>query len=140
MIASHGKLRLHVVSLPHTQVTKDFARCIFTEKVRRFCVMMSELGHDVVLYAGEQVDSSVTELVTCISEEQRTQALGSQLYTSMAFDSTQPFWKRFDDKVIQEMSKRIQPRDFVCLVGGSTQKRIAEAVNKAKAAGKRIVR
>ena len=47
-------MRFHVVSLPHTNTTKDFANCAYTEKVRRFCNMMKGLGHTVYLYAGTE--------------------------------------------------------------------------------------
>ena len=59
-------MRFHVVALPHTQVTKKFSGCAFTEKVRRFCIMMNDLGHEVFLYAGETVEAPVTELITCV--------------------------------------------------------------------------
>ena len=56
-------MRFHVVSLTHTQTTKQFVNCAYTEKVRRFCNMMKSLGHDVYLYAGEQNEAEVTELI-----------------------------------------------------------------------------
>ena len=64
-------MRFHVVSLPHTNTTKDFVWCAYTEKVRRFCNMMKSLGHTVYLYAGTKNEAEVDELITCISEEDR---------------------------------------------------------------------
>jgi hypothetical protein len=78
-----GPMRFHVVSLPHTNTTKDFTSCAFTEKVRRFCIMMTDLGHEVILYAGEQNEAPVTELVTCINEEQRAAAVAWSLHDSL---------------------------------------------------------
>ncbi len=43
-------MRFHIVALPHTQVTKEYAGCAFTEKVRRFVMMMKAQGHTVYLY------------------------------------------------------------------------------------------
>jgi hypothetical protein len=37
-------MRFHIVALPHTQVTKQYAGCAFTEKVRRFVMMMKAQG------------------------------------------------------------------------------------------------
>jgi len=90
-------------------------------------MMMTALGHDVILYAGDQVQSPVAELVTCITEDQRAEAVGGQPYASMNFDNSQPFWEIFQSNVIAALSKRIQPKDFICLVGGSSQKPIADA-------------
>jgi len=64
-------MRFHVISLPHTNTTKDFVWCAYTEKVRRFCNMMKSLGHTVYLYAGTQNEAEVDEFISCISEEDR---------------------------------------------------------------------
>ena len=40
-------MRFHVIALPHTQVTKDFFTCAYTEKTYEFCNMMTSLGHEV---------------------------------------------------------------------------------------------
>ena len=120
-------MRFHVVSLPHTQVTKSFANCAYTEKVRRFCIMMTGLGHEVILYAGEQVEASVTELVTCIYEDQREAACAGGHYTSASFDINLPHWQIFNTNVIREMKQRLQPTDFICLIGGWAHKPVADA-------------
>ena len=120
-------MRFHVVALPHTQVTKEFAGCAFTEKVRRFCMMMTSLGHEVYLYAGEQVDAPVTKLITCISEERRAQAVGNSHYTQASFDTNALHWQIFNANVIRLMQGHLQARDFICLIGGSAHKPIADA-------------
>lgn len=120
-------MRFHVVSLPHTQVTKAFANCAYTEKVRRFCIMMTGLGHEVILYAGEQVEAPVTELVTCIYEDQREAACAGGHYTSASFDTNLPHWQIFNANVVREMKQRLQPTDFICLIGGWAHKPVADA-------------
>ena len=122
-----GPMRFHVVSLPHTNTTKDFTSCAFTEKVRRFCVMMTDLGHEVILYAGSENEAPVTELVTCISEDERQAAVGNNHYTSASFDTTLPHWQIFNNNVIKEMTDRLEPKDFICLIGGYAHKPIANA-------------
>jgi glycosyltransferase involved in cell wall biosynthesis len=123
-------MRFHVVSLPHTQVTKEYSGCAFTEKVRRFCIMMSDLGHEVYLYAGEQVDAPVTKLITCISEERRAQAVGNGHYTQASFDLEALHWRVFNTNVIRLMQQNLEPQDFICLIGGSAHKPIADAYPK----------
>jgi len=119
-------MRFHIVALPHTQVTKEFAGCAFTEKVRRFCIMMHDLGHEVFLYAGEEVEAPVTELITCVSKKQQEAALaGVAHYTQFPFDGW--LWDKFNAKAIAEIADRIEKQDFICLIGGSAQKPIADA-------------
>lgn len=122
-----GPMRFHVVALPHTQVTKEFTSCAFTEKVRRFCAMMTNLGHEVILYAGEKNEAPVAEHVVCISEELRAAAVGTNHYTTASFDTNLPHWQVFNATVIDQMRERLEQKDFICLIGGSAHKPIADA-------------
>ena len=120
-------MRFHVIALPHTQVTQGYFSCAYTAKVHGFVRMMRSLGHEVFLYAGEETTSNPTELITCISEEQRAQAVGSNHFTSTSFDNTLPHWQTFNGNAIKEIAKRIEKKDFICLIGGLAQKPIADA-------------
>jgi glycosyltransferase involved in cell wall biosynthesis len=92
--------------------------------------MMSDLGHEVYLYAGEQVDAPVTKLITCISEERRAQAVGNNHYTQANFDLDALHWRIFNTNVIRLMQSHLQDQDFICLIGGSAHKPIADAYPK----------
>lgn len=120
-------MRFHVVSLPHTQVTEAFSACAFTEKVRKFCIMMMDLGHDVYLYAGEENDAPCTARVVCISEEERVNAVGAGHYSSASFDYNLPHWQSFNTAAIRGIRARIEPHDFICVIGGLAHKPIADA-------------
>ena len=120
-------MRFHVVSLPHTQVTDEYTSCAFTQKIRRFCMMMNGLGHEVILYAGEQNQAPVTEHVACINEDQRAIAVGDAHYTTASFDTNLAHWQIFTANVIEQMAKRLEPQDFICLIGGTSHKPIADA-------------
>lgn len=121
-------MRFHVVSLPHTQTTQDYVACAFTEKVRKFCIMMTSLGHSVYLYAGEQNEAPCNELITCISEEMRAEAVGNKHYTAASFDISLPHWQHFNKNVIEGIKKRATKTDFICVIGGIAHKPIADAI------------
>lgn len=87
---------------------------------------MTSLGHEVYLYAGEQVEAPVTKLITCISEERRAQAVGNSHYTQASFDTNALHWRIFNTNVIRLMQSHLQERDFICLIGGSAHKEIAD--------------
>lgn len=121
-------MRFHVVGLPHTNTTSAFASCAYTEKVRKFCRMMTERGHDVFLYAGAANEAPCTEHIPCISSRERIRAVRACThYTQASFDHTLPYWQSFTKKVILKMKRRIQPRDFICLIAGLANKEIADA-------------
>lgn len=89
--------------------------------------MMKDLGHEVYLYAGEQNEAPCDELVTCITEQERLDGLGSTHFTAASFDIAQPYWNKFLNNVIEELGKRIQEKDFICLIGGTSHKPVADA-------------
>lgn len=120
-------MRFHVVSLPHTQVTQDFSICAYTQKVRRFCIMMKRLGHHVTLYAGEVTDAPCDELVTCISEFERKMAVGTKHFVEASFDRNLPHWQIFNTLAIENIRLRKQPQDFICVIGGIAHQSIASA-------------
>lgn len=120
-------MRFHVVGLPHTQTTLEYTSCAFTEKVRRFCIMMTNLGHEVYLYAGEQNSAPVTELITCITEEQRKEAVGDKHYTNASFNISDPHWQIFINNAIAGIKARAEQKDFLCFIGGAAHQSIANA-------------
>ena len=68
-------MKLHVVSLPHTQTTRRFLHCAYTMKVVKFCKMMLP-DCEVVLYAGDENDAPCTEHVPLFTEAEREQRFG----------------------------------------------------------------
>lgn len=121
-------MRLHVIGLPHTQVTKQFSSCAYSEKTLEFANMMMSLNHEVFLYgAGDKTDANVTQFISCLPEQDRLEAVGDRHYTSASFDNSLPHWQIFNHNAIDAISKIIQPKDFICIIGGTAQKPIADA-------------
>jgi glycosyltransferase involved in cell wall biosynthesis len=120
-------MRFHVVSLPHTNTTLDFTACAYTEKVRKFCIMMKSLGHAVFLYAGEFNEAPCDEHITCITEEERLAAVGNSHYSAASFDWNLPHWQNFNANVTAGIKQRLEHKDFICLIAGYASKPIADA-------------
>lgn len=121
-------MRFHVVNLPHTQTTKAYSPCAYTQKVRKFADMMTGLGHEVILYGSEQNEAHCTENVVCITKaRQKTFGYSSRDdYLKIDFNSD-PIWSFFVPKVVEEMKKRVQPRDIICLITSTPFKPIMDA-------------
>ena len=113
-------MRFHVVSLPHTETTQDYLWCAYTEKVRKFCNMMSDLGHEVILYASQNNEARCSELVICANP-----ALVEEKIPE--FSSTNVHFWAMNVEVIEQMKSRLQEQDFICLIAGIAQQPIAEA-------------
>lgn len=122
-------MRFHVISLPHTQTTEQYASCAFTEKVRKFCIMMHEMkGHEVFLYSGEFNDAPCTEHISCMSEKERSAAVGGTHFSQASFDYSLPHWRHFNHRAANAIRKRAQPQDFICIIGGLAHKQISDAL------------
>lgn len=124
------RFRFHVVSLPHTQTTKEYLPCAYTQKVIKFCEMMKSLGHEVFLYASEDNDAPCDELITCISKAEQKTYFGHNDWKKEFFDikweQTEPYWQIMNARAVVEITKRKQKKDIVCLIGGWCQKPIAD--------------
>ena len=120
-------MRFHVVSLPHTNTTLDFTACAFTEKCRKFAIMMKSLGHTVYVYSGEFNEAPCDEHIPCLTDAERLEAIGDAHYTMASFDYNLPHWRKFNGNVIKGIRERAEQKDFICVIGGLAHKEIADA-------------
>lgn len=120
-------MRFHVCALPHTHTTPKYFSCAYTAKVFFFCRMMKDRGHTVFLYGGEENEAPCDEHVPCVNEHDRLAHIGSSHFTASSFDYSLPFWIKANAKMAEEIGKRAQERDFICVIGGVAQKQIADA-------------
>jgi glycosyltransferase involved in cell wall biosynthesis len=119
-------MRLHVLSLPHTQTTAAYASCAYTQKVRKFCKGMVERGYEVILYSGEENDAVCTEHVPCVFKNE-LKHLAEGHYTSAPFDVNAPLWRIFNKRATDMIREVIQDKDFICVIGGVCHKPVADA-------------
>lgn len=125
------KFRFHIINLPHTQTTHEFDHCAYTAKVRKFCDMMMSLGHEVFLYGSEENEANCTEFISVISKEKQQEFFGGndhkKNFFNITWDPNDAHWQHMNGNAIEEIKKRIQPRDFIGIIGGVCQKKIADA-------------
>jgi glycosyltransferase involved in cell wall biosynthesis len=121
-------MRFHLLGLPHTQLTRAFCACAFTNKIFFFAKMMQSLGHEVFLYAGDQCETDVTEHIVCFTEAERLAHCSGKHYIEASWNANDPGWQTFNDRCIAEIKKRNKPHDFICIMGGSAQKSVADAL------------
>lgn len=125
-------MRLHVLSLPHTQTTSEYLSCAYTQKVVKFSKMMTRHGHEVILYAGEQNEAECSEHVQLLSEEERAGWFGAGFDTVLSplvWDANEPYWKLFNERAVKALRERIDMRnDILCLITGWPQKPVTDAL------------
>ena len=124
-------MTLHVVSLPHTQTNGEYATCAYTEKVRKFCDMMTGRDRKVILYAGEHNTAACDEHVVVVPEERRAARYGTHDLNDLGrggFDfNDQSQWSEMNARAVGEIAKRADPTDLLLLSAGRAQQIIADA-------------
>lgn len=124
--ALYDPLRLHVLGIPHTITSPEFAHCAFTQKVRRFCKFMTEVGHTVYHYGHERSEVVCTEHIT-VSNDQTIAEYTDWKNTSYNGYLNDVCNNEFTANTIPEIKKRFQLRDFILCWYGLGHKRIADA-------------
>lgn len=123
-------MRLHVVSLPHTQTTRAYSWCAYTEKVRKLGGMLHAYDHEMVLYAGPENEAVCAEHVTVVDQSDLDAWFGGNWDTSRVFDQWDPnarCWSEMADHAITAIAKRIRPGDAIGIIAGLCQQKIADA-------------
>lgn len=114
-------MRFHVIALPFTKTNKAYDVCPFTAKVRKFCEMMTGLGHEVFHYGAEGSDVVCTEHVQVISDEEQRQFCGPfdpGALPAVDWAGNAPCWTLTNDRATDAVNRRKKPRDFLCLIAG----------------------
>ena len=126
----YDPFRFHVLGIPHTVTSKEFAHCAYTQKVRRFCKFMTEAGHTVYHYGHERSEVICTEHIT-VSNDRTIRKYADWKKKSYNGNLNDECNKQFSTNAIRELRKRIQLRDFVLCWYGRGHQRIAKAFPKS---------
>src|SRR5438093_3002484 len=62
-------MKIFVLGLPHTQTTRKFSTCAFTQKAWNLCKMLQGRGHEVIHLGVEGSDPPCTENVAVIGAD-----------------------------------------------------------------------
>lgn len=143
MVSSQNKPQLHILSLPHTQLTAEYVSCAYTQKARKLGIMMKNLGYPVFMYGSEEFDNYTAEQgqpymgkypanVTCITKKKQQEFFGSpdqykKVFYNITWGPNDPCWVHFNTNAIKEIKKRIKPGDLILTFSGLCQELVALA-------------
>lgn len=124
--------RIHLVSLPHTLLTRQYDWCAYTAKQRRFISMLARSGDSAIVYGPDIADPDVhenaVEYVPLVFEADRKEWFGqSEWDTKQVFnrwDTEDICWTTMNIRAIEAIRERWQPGDILGLIGGLCQQQI----------------
>jgi glycosyltransferase involved in cell wall biosynthesis len=118
-------MKLHVLSLPWTETTTEFATCAYTQKVVKFGRMMTDAGYDVIVYSGEENNTVCAEHVPVIAREERIRWFGehdqNSVWGHITWDQNHESWRTMNRRAAHEIQMRAEPHDLVLLSAGQSQ-------------------
>ena len=122
-------MRFHVLGLPHTVSSKEYVACAYTQKVVKFCKMMTERGHTVIHYGHEESDLECTEHVNVLSTNDWKISYGDHDWRKhfFKFDVNDHAYQTFYRNAIHEVSVRKQPTDIILPFWGAGVRPICDA-------------
>ncbi len=126
---SSPPLRFHVLAVPHTVTRKDYSACAYTQKVLKFCKMMTDRGHTVYHYGHADSEVAATEHVPITDNALLEQTYGHYDWKKELFkhNTGDLCNKTFVQRAIVEVGKRKQPHDFLLLFWGIGHEAVAKA-------------
>ena len=121
-------MRFHALGVQHTVTSKEYVACAFTQKVLKFCSMMTLRGHTVIHYGHEDSDVECTEHVTVLSREDYNSTYGDHDFRSklFKFDTNDDAYKTFNGNAIREINERKQPGDILLAFWGAGHQAICD--------------
>ena len=119
--------RIHLLALPNVQTTREYSLDGFAAATIRFAKLLKSLNYHVILYGSEENEAPCDEFVSCISKAEQRAGLGASPYQYASINECHVLWQTANPRMIAEIGKRKQPRDFICTIGGASQKPVADA-------------
>jgi glycosyltransferase involved in cell wall biosynthesis len=125
--------RIHVVSLPHTLLTKDYDWCAYTAKVRRFIDMLDMAGVEAIVYGPDIHDTpGATEYNVIVEEEDRLQWFGDAEWDNTRvfdrWDTEDICWRQTNTRAAKQIRQNWRTGDIVGVIGGLCQKQIIDEI------------
>jgi len=112
-------MKLHVLSIPHTITSEDYLSCAFTQKVLKFCKMMTPY-YSIIHYGHENSDVICHEHVSVIDDHILKETYGEYDWKSEFFKHNVDdlAHRTFNENAKYELVNRVEEGDAVLCFWG----------------------
>ena len=129
------RFRIHSPGIPHTETSKAYLPCAFTQKVYNGTGMFTDIGHTTFHYGAEGSTVRCTEHIPVTTHADFVKTYGDVDYwktKEFEHKTNSHVYQEFYKNTITEMRKRMQPGDFLLCWWGLGHKPIVDAVADLK--------
>lgn len=134
-------MRFHLINLPHTETTKEYISCAYTQKVVKFAKMMKARGHEIVLYGGDANEAPCDEFVQIVSRREQRKWFGEKNLDAMypiTWNPNDVHWTTTNKRVIRHIKRgmrdgRYDKTDFLAIIAGNCNQQIDLALPQISA-------
>lgn len=122
------QMRFHVLAIPHTVTSPEYSGCAFTQKVLKFCKMMSIRGHEVLHYGHERSEVVCSTKIDIMDDQILERCYGRYDWRSEGFkhDSSDLAHTIFNMRAAEEVATRKKPGDYLLLFWGLGHSHVAK--------------
>lgn len=122
-------MRIHLLGLAHTETTREYLPCAYTQKVLKLARMLTAAGLEVIHYGGE-VAEVPCEHVPVVTRAVQRECYGEYDWHREFFkhNPTDLAYSTFNANAIREINARKSPDDVLLISFGNYQRVIADAV------------
>lgn len=126
--SSKSPMRFHIPAIPHTVTSNRFNSCAYTQKVRKLCRMLTNLGHEVYHYGCEGSEVVCTEDVPVVSDAYRQQFYPDEgiQERQFSFHTDDEYHRTFHQRTAEAIRQRMGERDLLLCPWGWGHKPIVE--------------
>lgn len=117
-------MTVHIVALPHTDLSKYWGSCAYTAKIRRFAQMLRMSDRECITYGAELTDTPI------VGAADRQRWFGTEQWDrDRVFDLWEPdapHWVQMNTHAASAIADSWQPDDVLALIAGQCQKQIID--------------
>lgn len=122
---------IHIVGLPHTPFDSvNASTCAFTAKAVRMTWMFRSINRDFTVYWGGDSTPEPINYVPVLTTSEQHAFFGpfdQNTLPVIHWEHDKLYWKQFNARVIEAIRSRIQPGDWIALIGGAIHQPVVDA-------------
>jgi glycosyltransferase involved in cell wall biosynthesis len=118
-------MRVHLLAVPNTMTTRAFYLDGFAQMNIRFATLLKKMGHEVILYGGDENEAHCDVHISCIPKAEQARLIGETPYQSVDFNAGTELFMRFNATAAAVLGNYKKPHDIIATIGGSSHQPVS---------------